>query len=291
MKQSTEEWMRRALLDDGKGAPCTSFALVHVQGGLQTEIHVKPLPDKLSVASIGEIADTFDDIAKEHAAGLPGAQQYQILAFYGGRKTAQAFRPFVQKGYTEMEGLATESPGPMGVLAQSMRHLEAKGSAYIQGTVKLLEAQNRTIELQNEREIGLRRENVEMFGALKEMIMAMTAKSHEARMAELAFTRETEERRALYKTVPGLINSVTGREVFPQAQEDTSHLEAIIDAAVKKGPEALRLIQSLELPPAAQFALASRFQRAMAARENEHAARAPQSHDPEDDVNGGKHLQ
>jgi len=290
-KQSTEEWVRRCLLDQDKGAPCTGFALVHLQGaGHTTELHVKPLPEKVPIESVDAIAELFENIASSHAEGLPGAQQYQLLAFYGGRKQAQAFRPFIRQGYTELEGLATESAGPQGVMAQSMRHLEAKGMAYIKGMTSLLEAQNRTIELQIQRENGLRAENAALFTGMKELMMQEMVERHNRRMEELAYQRQTEERQMFMKAVPGLINSATGKEVFPQSVEDTGHLEALIEAAIKKGPAGLGLLQQLDLPAATQFSLASRFQRALAERENAALARAPHHGngiDPEHDVNGG----
>lgn len=290
-KQSSEEWVRRCLLDQDKGAPCTGFALVHLQaGGHTTELHVKPLPDKIPIESADTIAELFEGIAVNHAEGLAGAQQYQLMAFYGGRKTAQAFRPFIKQGYTELEGLSTESPGPTGVMAQSMRHLEAKGMAYIKGVTSLLDMQNRTIELQIQREHGLRAENAALFMGMKDLLMQQMQEGHNRRMEELAYQRTTEERQMFMKAVPGLINSATGKEVFPQSVEDTGHVEALIEAAIRKGPAGLALLQQLDLPAATQFSLASRFQRALAERENAALARSPHHGngiDPEHDVNGG----
>lgn len=291
-RQSAEEWVRRCLLDKDKGAPCTAFALVHIQGGGHTtEIHSKPLPDKVPIETAESIAETLESIATNHAEGLPGSQQYQMLAFYGGRKTAQAFRPFLRQGYTELEGLATESAGPQGVMAQSMRHLEAKGMAYIKGVTSLLDAQTRYIEVQMLRENGLRHENAQLFGAFKDLLMAEMQTRHDRRMEELAYQRSSEERRMMLKAVPGLVNTVAGKEVFPQNVEDSFTMDALIEAALKKGPAALGILQQLDLPAPAQLALANRFQRAMNARENESLARSPHHAgglDPEHDVNGGE---
>lgn len=290
-KQSTEEWVRRCLLDQDKGAPCTAFALMHLQaGGHATELHAKPLPEKMPIEAVETIAELFEGIASSHAEGLPGAQQYQLLAFYGGRKQAQAFRPFIRQGYTELEGLATESPGPNGVIAQSMRHLEAKGMAYIKGMTSLLEAQNRTIELQIMRENGLRAENAALFTGFKDLMMQQMTERHDRRMEELSYQRQTQERQMFMKAVPGLINSATGKDVFPQSVEDTGHVEALIEAAIKKGPAGLALLQQLDLPAATQFSLASRFQRALAEREagtDARSLRHTNGIDPEHDVNGG----
>ncbi len=287
-RQTLDQWIAGCLVDRDKGGKCTALALVHMQGGQQVELHTKELPEKMPIQAAETYADEFEDIAKNYAAGLPGAQSFQMMAFYAGRKRAQAFRPWVERGFTELDGMATESPTATGILAQSMRHLEAKGLELTKGLGMLLDAQNDLIRLQAERERGLKSENIEMFGVLKDLIIDKAKVDNEAKLAALQYERDSEERRMLMKAGPGLINAAMGREVIPQSQEDSGHIEAIIDALLKKGPAALGLVKQLDLPPATAFALAARLQRGANAREAEADARRP-SHDldPEDDVNGG----
>jgi hypothetical protein len=294
-KQTLEQWIREALLDTDKEGRCTAIALVHMMGAMEKEIHAKRLPDKVALDYAEELADLFRGKAESYAEGLAGAQSFQLLAFYANRKQSQAAKPFIVQGYTQIEGLSTEGPNATGLLQQLMRHLEVKGQTEVRKDSILLEYMSRTIDSQTTQMVALRRENIESFSMVKDLIVAMAGIKHDKRMEELAYERSSGERAMLYKMGPALLNAATGREVIPQATEDTGHIETLIDALIKKGPEAMQLVAALDLPPAALMAFSSRLERAMKARELNAHARSPNGVDidGEDDVNGGptKELQ
>jgi hypothetical protein len=288
-KQALDQWIQEAITDTDKNGKCTALALVHMVGVIEKEIHARKLPDKIALDSIFEMAEMFRGKAQSYAEGLAGAQQFQMLAFYADRKQAQGFYPFMEQGYTQMEGLATEGPTPQGLLQQMMRHNEVMTQSYVRKDAILMEYMGKMIEQQANIIFQTRRENIESFGMVKELILALSVQKHDRRMEELTYERETSQRDALYKVVPALINGATGREVIPQSNADTSLVEMLIDKVAKKGPAALQVLSQLELDGPSMMALATRIEQGMKARAlAEHAKSANGVDiDGESDVNGG----
>lgn len=291
-KQSLANWIAEAVLDSEKGSKCTRIALVHMQGVTEKPIYVHKLPEKTSDELFESLGEIFENKADNYADGLPGHQTFQLLAFYGDRPKPDASKPFGVSGYTQMEGLMTEGPTSTGFMQQMMRLMEGLTRTYVNKDAILFDTALRQNESLAKENIALRRENLEAVTFMKEFLLSQATNQHELRMKELAFQRESDERKMLFQTAPSLLNTMLGREVVPQPTADTGMLEGILDLVMKLGPaEAGPLLAKLNPPPPMLMALTARMKRLTENKENEIKARAPLTNgiDPEDDVVGGTH--
>ena len=77
------------------------------------------------------------------------------------------------------------------------------------------------------------------YAIVRELMMKQADNSHAYAMQQLAFARTTGERQALMKMVPALANGLTGRDIFPKADQDS----AIIDEIARNvKPEQLEML-------------------------------------------------
>jgi hypothetical protein len=263
--KTLELWIKEALSDDEKDGLCTALGLVYrkPEGGTK-EIHTVKLTGKTWEPK--NLADLFTGKAETFAQDLPGRQTFEILAFYGGRREAEAQHPFgVQDGEISAGGAGRsikETPDNVGLTAQLMRHLERKDEA-LQGIIAgfsavTLQMHQRTIE----REEKMRDEVNEAYTIVREMIMDRKKADFDMEMAKLKYQRDSVNQERLMKQAPGLINVAAGREVFPQSTADTALMDALalrftpehVDAMVamgmmtaeESGPLKLRIAQAHE---------------------------------------------
>lgn len=276
--QSIADWIHDMVNDAEfaslKGGRCTAIGCVHVtDGGVEQDVYSKQLPDKFTAESVDDWADLFDKKMRSYAEGIPGAQTFCLLAFHNGASRPTAKKPFVVKGYTELDGLMTEGPTGKGHLTQMMRHVEGILSRSIQKDQILFDALTRTIEAKTREAETYRQENVQSFGLVKELILAMAGKQHEQRLAEIAAQSDANLKTEISKWVPRLLNAATGKEVIPQPMLDSQMVEDFIDALASQGEAALPALAQLKLPGPLLAQLAHRFQQGMVARQKEETTR------------------
>lgn len=273
-KQTLEQWIRQTASDDTKGAECTAIALVHMRGATEKELH--------SVTLIGrqwdfrELAVMFKNRAESYSEDLMGSQLFQLLGFYGGSKEPQAHKPFrIHGGAGDGEGLGTEEPTKAGILSQTMRHHEAMARIYTHQAGQMFEANNRTIELLSARNVSLMQENKAHNDLIMQLVLAQADKRHEHRMKELDHQRSTEERKTLMRAAPALLNSITGKEIFPQSSADTALVDMLIGHLMTLGEEGMmKMAGALNLPPQLMGSLAARAKQFIDEKELEHHALA-----------------
>jgi hypothetical protein len=115
------------------------------------------------------------------------------------------------------------------------------------------------MSVQSLRENKLRNENQEMFTLVREMLMQMTETSMKERAEFVERERKHEQISMLLGMAPALINSITGKEVFPQQSEDS----ALLDSFAKRlTPEMIQQLAQI-LPQDILAPMASRLKRAL----------------------------
>lgn len=283
-RQTLEEWIHETINDPDKGGRCTALALVHMTGTVENEIHVKQLPDKIDAAAIADWAEMFESKAENYAEGLPGAQTFCLHAFHNKAQRPTSKWPFVKKGFTEVDGLMTEGPTGKGLLQQMMRHNEAMHALMVKKDSVLWDAVLRSREIEARERDQLRRENVEGFNMVKELVLQLAGRNHEQEMARIEARQAAAIKGEILKWAPRLLNTVTGKEIIPQTADDTDLVEDMIDAMMANGTEALGALQAMKLPPALMAKFAHRVQQAVKAREHERNAR--QAADESSEANG-----
>lgn len=231
-REAIREWISQVLAETREEGTCSGMAAVHYDGqGRENDVH-KMVPTTKNWGDPDRMADIFDGIATRHARGIPGAQQFQMTACFGGTAKALMFLPFMRSGALSFGpmpggGLGTEPATQVGQTQQGMR----MGEMVVQGMIgwarPVFEAGQQMIQYQGAQIVRLSEENRELFIALRDQLAETIKLAHDRRMAEMQFIRSTEERRRVFKLLPALVNSMTGREVFPLSAEDTALIDTL----------------------------------------------------------------
>lgn len=263
MSQTLEQWISEALNDPDKDGPCTGMALCHMVGARRDELHAVSLGTadeaangaRVRARSPKPLAKLFGDKADAFASGLSGVQMFCLLAFYGGRDEHEATHPFSLTGGADFGGLQTEGPNATGLTSQAMRHAEVVLATTLKQNALIIESYERLTRQLTDRVTGLTRENYESLDLAKSVILERAQTRHDLRMKELEYQRSTEERAKLLEAAPMLVNTITGRDVFPQASVDTAIVESI---ASRLTPEMIGQLSTI-IPPEVWGPIASRL--------------------------------
>jgi hypothetical protein len=227
------DWITEQLGDTTQEGQLSLVGLLHFRaGGEEVEIHsMKVGAPKWGNAEV--MASVLDGIATRHARGIPGAQQFQLVATFGGSGKPTRFLPFTKAGKLEFGaipgGLATEAPSDVGARQQGMRLIEIIAQGSFSQNQHNAQTQAVIIDRLMKRQAELEGENRELFVALRDQLIEFMKLDHERRMKELEYTRSTEERRKLLQLLPALANAISGREVFPATAEDSAIVETLAD--------------------------------------------------------------
>lgn len=285
-RQTFDQWIGEATSDGEKEGDCTMLSVVHIKGSSQNEVYSISL-DKTKQWTIIELAKVLRGKAENYAEELTGVQSFALLAFYGGRNEPQATKPFNINGPNEFEGLASEGPTGQGLVAQSMRHTEAMLQICAKQTSMLFSSTQSTIDSLSKQNAQLMQENRDSFEIMQHMMRERASGMHEHNMEQLKFERQTADRQKLLEFAPALVNSITGREVFPQNNEDTALIEKFIESVDEGALEAL----STHLPPEILGLLAQRMEKSFRKKrleEEDGDARLSEGVNPEEDAAGGE---
>jgi len=285
-----EQWIVQALSETDKETTCSAMALMYnKQGGGTREVKTINLKGKTQPAH--ELAKIFTGLAEQYAQDFGGIQQFEMQAFYGSNTPGLHHTITVMDGELQQGGrgrtVKETADGP-GIVAQSMRHVENMSQLLVtlvqHGAVTSLQRE----QAMAERESRLRDEVNDAYAVVREMMMQKATESHEQRMRELQFKQSATERKALVGMVPALVNTVSGREIFPQATSDT----ALIDALAEEiNPETIQQLAGMgAISPKLLGPLMARFEEALRKKQSEAEEvkrLVPSSGDPRDDASGG----
>lgn len=295
-RKSLAKVIDEALVDPDKDGPISAIALVHMVGQQRKELHTVKL-GKTSNASGEALEKLLKGKAHTYAQDLDGVQQFALLFFYGGKDTEQAIQPFkvLPEINPETAGLSTEAPTPEGRMQQRMRWDDAlqmqvyrRQQAMDDHAIRVMEQQDRMLARSQGMVESLMKENMECFTIVKELLNERSLGQHNHAMEQLKFARDTEERGKLLKFAPVLINTILGKEVFPQSTADTALIETI---AENLEPEHIAKLAEIGLPPQLMGPLSARVMKAMEDKEKREAAANKQlpgySGPAEQDIGGG----
>lgn len=262
-RQTIRQWIVECLSVSEKaelyGAKkCTGLSLVHVSGA--TKVELKTVKIGARSYDPKELASLFQGTADNFAGGVPGVQQFELLAFYDDGEQPQSFYPFRVAADPDHQGLATEGPTSTGITSQLMRHNEAVSRLGWHHTGEVFRVLERTIDRQDKRIEMLEKEQLDAIELAKELVLKQAADSHNRTIELLKLKQSAKDREAIMRILPPVINRVTGKEIFPQNMVDTAIFEnmaeTLDEAQIKQlatilKPEqwalvADRLVQALE---------------------------------------------
>lgn len=260
-KQTLDQWIREALIDPDKDGACTAISLVHMPG--EKEIHTvkfgaKPRDPK-------ELASLFRGKAESYAAEITGVQTFNLLAFYDQRSEPQARKPILVKGHDEYDGMVTEGPDAKGQTMQGMRHLEVVMQMGLRHTSNLLEGSSKTIDALLRQNQQLMQENRDSFDIVKQLMIKQIEGDHTRRMESLAYERASAERAKWLGMAPGLVNTLFGKEIFPQNTADSALIEGMLESLENLPDHAINVLAS-NVKPEVWGPLADRLTQRMRTR-------------------------
>lgn len=258
-RQSLADWIDAALNDSDKPGPCTMMGLCHVVGQSEREVHTVLFhSDRPDTRTPSQLADLFDGKMHSYAQDLQGAQSFMLKAFYAGDNVARAFRPILITPEPSQVGMTSHPPTAEGLTMASMNHTQAVLSITSRQQVVLSQSWENMVGRLSDMVDNLQRELAMVREENRKLVVDHLRELHAMRIKEAEFSRETQERMQLFKVVPGLVNSIAGREVFSQSTIDTNIVEAI---ATKITPEDVNMLVAMgKLTKEEAALLLSRFQ-------------------------------
>jgi hypothetical protein len=271
-RQSLEAWIRDARNDSEKETPCSAMALLHMRGMREEPIWDTKFKKGGKVWSDKELAEVFQNKAETTVQDLPGSHTFNIHVFYEGNSDPLAKRIIMVHIADEAGGLSTENPTPVGALQQTMRQKEDMFKAMMHQTLQLSRQSaemvnamgsmfvqmGRAAAEERNASAAVMRENRESFEIIREMMMKQINENRDHEMKTLEYQRSTEERRKLLGYAPVLVNTLTGREIFPQGTADTVLIEQIASAFDSMGEDQLMGLAN-SIPPELFGPLMARF--------------------------------
>jgi uncharacterized membrane protein len=284
--KSLQSWIDDALSDKDKDGAISGLALVYKkpEGGSK-EVHGVKLTGRTWEAA--KLSDLFIGKAEAFAQDLPGIQRFELQAFYAARREPEATHNFiVNDGEISQGGAARtvkESPDATGLTAQLMRHLERKDERLTSivetfATVTLQQTQRMQEELN-----AARAEVNDSYAIVREMMMRERGEQHAMRMKEIELQNSGEQNKQIMKILPALVNTASGKEVFPQATADTVLIEGLAENVDPKSLEALVSMGVLKEEVAAPLILRLNQSRERKRLEEEATKKLP----PAKNTNGG----
>ncbi len=223
---------------------CTGFSLVHMRGGQEVELKTIKIGSRQWEPK--DLAELFESTAETFAGGVPGTQQFQVMAFYDDNERPQSFYPFRKACDPDHDGITTEPPTPTGQLSQFMRHLEAKERMTSQYTVSIFSILERTVKVQADRIQMLEKEQFDAVDLAKEMILKSAAQSHDREMELLKAKQSAGDREKVLALLPAVVNRVSGKEIFPQSTADSALFENLAGSLTEKQVQQLSSILTPE---------------------------------------------
>lgn len=225
-------WADRALTDTDKlkngtadYAPMQAMTLVHCVGNQQVEVHTKQFTsaNKLSPK---EIADMFKSMAEGYAQDMVGTQQFMIIAHYQDCD-AKGRYPFAIQ-----QSISTDAmfePGESGerrsnhLMTQAfLSQVFARQAVMDQHAMRHIEQ----LSLMAEKSQNAANRANEM---LQELILKVTLDDRAHELQVIKAQEAVKTREGLFRLAPPVLNTLTGREIFPQSTEDTALIELLFE--------------------------------------------------------------
>lgn len=270
-RETLEKWIRRQLTDpilNHENRRCTAIGLVHYKGGIRNEVQTIPLGGKEWDPK--QLADMFNGVADEYAAGIApdesgsGYEQFEAVSFFSDLPDHPAGTCALNRKTGPIRDMmsgsvASEAPDARGLTRQDMRHKEA----WMQFSLDVISRASAMLLSHNEslakRNALLERENYDAVELAKEMMFKEASNTHAHEMAEKEYERKTEERRKLLQLAPAAVNTLLGKEFFPQSVVDSGLLEVLTENLDEKGTQEVLTVLGKHLKPEAMMLLVDRM--------------------------------
>jgi hypothetical protein len=226
-----EEWVRRevAYPDLKLHGKCSKVALRHLNLTNQIQGDVATFPVKLEDGAENEIAPLLLQIAEASQRDSndqnSGVQKYALYAYFPADKTyvpRKIFRVGPVDEEVERDVVPSEPPTEKGLVAQTMRHLEAvmRHSTVAQGyQMQVMQRELQRVSDMNER---FSQQQIDFLVLFQDTMNDATKRRLAERKEEAGIAMKETALSKLSALLPVIVNRIAGQQVLPQ--EDTSFM-------------------------------------------------------------------
>jgi hypothetical protein len=292
-RKPLDSWIKEALSDNSKDAPCNMFVLCHMVGMSRVEIQTTKIGN--TAPEPKELANMFHGKADAYCQDMRGDQNFVLDAYYGSKEPG-ASQPFRRSPQADAAGITSYPPTEEGRALHRM-HWESdllksvyqRQEQMDRRADRFMDASDRERTSAEHIREKLMEENMKMFTMMKDLMVSATLDQHKQHMEALAYARSTQREQEFMKMAPIAINAITGKEIVPQSHVDTAIIEAL---ARKLQPEHIPMLSMLGLSDAEMGFLMQRLNQAKEkeAAETEARKQLPNYNGTgEEDVTGGTH--
>jgi len=231
IEQQLEDWVRRTVAypDTKLHGKCSKVALRHLNLSNQVQGDVNTFQVKLEDGAEDEIAPLLHQIA-EAAQGdandqNSGVQKYAVYAYFPADKLyvpRKIFRVAPLDEEVERDVVPSEPPTEKGLVAQTMRHLEAvmRHATVAQGyQMQVMQREMERISSMNEK---FSQREIDFLVLFQDTMNDATKRRLAERKEEAGIAMKEEALSKLSTLLPVIVNRIAGKPVLPQ--EDTSFM-------------------------------------------------------------------
>lgn len=258
-RQTLADWLTEAieLVSNEKDGGCRGIELFHKLPG--ADISLRQIPVGGSRATeCKQLANLLLGVMKNHALGMVGVQNYEIVAYKEGESEPYARRPEIANGKVDFDGAGVEAPTTTGHAQQMMRQNEALFRASMSHNEEVFDRLLTVIELQGKQNEKLMRENHDALELAKVMILDKSNSEYAQAIELKKMDRANKEREQFIQMLPPLFNKLTGTQTFPESSEDTVLVNAIADNIT---PEQIQALAAMGINPMLLGMLAARLEK------------------------------
>jgi hypothetical protein len=240
-------WIRQVVFGD---KPVAKLVLRHLPLGSKQgqEVCAFDVPNgEVSPLWLSDTRQSIEMQAQSDADGIGGTQHYilQAVDSDGATLTRKAFR--VQGDDPDVGGEISSEPATKGgLLAQTMRHLEAVMRTSTISTESIMKHMARTIDRLAEQNESLQEQRSEVFEMLEQLTSAAHERQIASKNAESRNAAMMEAAKSLKVLVPLIASKISGQKMLGDGSQGQA-ISAVMDS-IKQDPERLASLVQLLKP-------------------------------------------
>jgi hypothetical protein len=237
VESQIEQWIRKevAFPDKKLRGKCEKVVLRHLSVDKKAQGDVGTFPVRLEEGAEDEIAPLLHQIAEAAQNDAndirQGVQSYAVYAYFTIDRNYCPRKIFRVSAEEEMDRSVEPSEGPTekGLVAQTMRHLEAvMRSATITSSMQLQTMQRENVRLadMNER---FAQQQVDSLILMQDLMNDATKRRLAERREESGLAMKEEAMSKLAALVPVVINRIAGKSVLPEEDRSFMLMSALLE--------------------------------------------------------------
>ena len=177
-----------------------------------------------------KMAEAFEANATRYARGVMGHVQYRLGAVYKDSPRPLLTLPFLKAGASNIGGGLGIDPSPLGQNMQGQRILDEMAMGVLAERRDVVNVLMQTNRMLSDHVLRANEDVQKTRIAFFELEEKVRNSQHAAKLAELAFHRNTMLLTEGSKYMPMMVNQITGKKWIPEAIESKSFEEQWLDS-------------------------------------------------------------